>query len=116
MLSYKTITQCAVIHSAASQRYGTPIAFSPSHWHPGSKTVEGSRGASRVVARASVAAGVSVLWLFIGAVGAKGLCGESNIRAEAFVAPTEKGRKIAQPKAMRDECSLVPPVVVPTLH
>ena len=97
------------------QREGTSIAFSPTHWLTGSKTVEGSRGTSRAVARASVAAGVSVLWLFIGAVGDKGLCGESNTRAEAFVAPTEKGRKIAQPNAMRDESSLVSRVVETTL-
>ncbi len=57
----------------SSQREGTSIAFSPTHWLPGSKTAERSRGTSRVVARASVAAGVSVLWLFIGAVGDKGL-------------------------------------------
>ena len=58
---------------------------------------------------------MSVLWLFIGAVGDKGLCGESNTRAQAFVEPTEKGRKIEQPNAMRDESSLVSRVVEKTL-
>ena len=110
-----TTAHCAVVHGVSSQREGTSIAFSPSHWQPGSKTVEGSRVASRVVARASVAAGVSVLWLFIGAVGDKGLCGESNTRVEAFVAPTEKGRKIAQPNAMRHDSLLVSQVVETTV-
>src|SRR5260370_11403989 len=110
-----TTAHCAVVQGVSSQREGTSIAFSPSHWQPGSKTVEGSRGTSRVVARASVAAGVSVLWLFIGAVGDKGLCGESNTRAQAFVAPTEMGRKIAQPNAVRDESSLVSRVVETTV-
>src|SRR5260221_8019936 len=109
-----TTAHCAVVQGVSSQREGTSIAFSPSHWQPGSKTVEGSRGTSRVVARASVAAGVSVLWLFIGAVGDKGLCGESNTRAQAFVAPTEMGRKIA-PNAVRDESSLVSRVVETTV-
>jgi hypothetical protein len=77
--------------------------------------VEGSRGSGSFVARASVAAGVCVLWLFIGAVGDKGLCGESNARAEAFVSPTEKGNKIAQPDAMRDESALVSRVVETTV-
>src|SRR5258707_4045180 len=110
-----TTAHCAVVQGVSSRREGTSIAFSPSHWQPGSKTVEGSRGTSRVVARASVAAGVSVLWLFIGAVGDKGLCGESNTRAQAFVAPTEMGRKIAQPNAVRDESSLVSRVVETTV-
>src|SRR5438876_1302985 len=97
------------------QREGAPIAFSPTHWLPGSKTVEGSRGTSRVVARGSVAVGVCVLSLFIGAVGNKGLCGEANTRAQAFVAPTEKERKIVQPNAMRAESSPVSRVVETTV-
>ncbi len=99
----------------SSQREGTSIAFSPTHWLPGSKTVERSRGTSRVVARASVAVGVGLLWLFIEAAGDIGLCGENNTGAQAFVATTEKGRKIAQPNAMRDESSLVSRVVETTL-
>src|SRR6266702_3767439 len=110
-----TTAHWEVVQGVSFQRENTSIAFSPYHWQPGSKTDEGSRGASRVVARASVAAGVSVLWLFIGAVGDKGLCGESNTRAQAFVAPTEMGRKIAQPNAVRDESSLVSRVVETTL-
>jgi hypothetical protein len=97
------------------QREGTSIAFSSTHRLPGSKTDEGSRGTSRVVARASVAVGVGLLWLFIEAAGDVGFCGESNTGAQARVAPTEKGRKIAQPNAMRDESSLVSRVVETTL-
>jgi hypothetical protein len=58
---------------------------------------------------------VGLLWLFIEAAGDKGLCGESYSRAQAFVAPTEKGSKIAQSNAMRDESSLVSRVVETTL-
>src|ERR1700738_633649 len=97
------------------QREGASIAFSATHWLLGSKTVGGSRGRSRVVARASVAAGVCVLGLFVGAVWDDGLCGESKTRAQAFVAPTEKGHKIAQPAAMRDESLLVSQVVEMTV-
>src|SRR5258707_13915480 len=91
-----TTAHCAVVQGVSSRREGTSIAFSPSHWQPGSKTVEGSRGTSRVVARASVAAGVSVLWLFIGAVGDKGLCGESNTRAQALDAAQGKAEQAPQ--------------------
>src|SRR5712672_1981848 len=95
------------------QREGTSIAFSSTHRLPGSKTDEGSRGTSRVVARASVAVGVGLLWLFIEAAGDVGFCGESNTGVQAFVAATEKG--IAQPNVMRDESSLVSRVVETTL-
>src|SRR6266852_9146084 len=110
-----TTAHWAVRQGVSFQREGAPIAFSPTHWLPGSKTVEGSRGTSRVVARGSVAVGVCVLSLFIGAVGNKGLCGEANTRAQAFVAPTEKERKIVQPNAMRAESSPVSRVVETTL-
>jgi hypothetical protein len=110
-----TTAHWAVVQGVSFQREGVSIAFSPTHWLAGSKTVEGSRGPSRVVARASVAVGVCVLWLLIGAVGDNGLCGESNTRAQAFVAPTEKGRKIAQPNAVRDSSSLVSQVVETTV-
>jgi hypothetical protein len=109
-------TACSAARRGVSvQREDASIAFSATHWLPGSKTVEGSRGRSRVVARASVTAGVCVLWLFIGAVWDNGLCGESKTRTRAFVAPTEKGHKIAQPNAMRDESSLVSQVVETTV-
>ena len=108
----------AATHWAAVQRLfqreGTSIAFSPTHWLPGFKTVRGSYGTSRVVVRASVTVGACVLWLCVGAVGDNGLCGESNTRAQAFVAPTEDGRKIAQPNAMQDETLLVSRVVETT--
>jgi hypothetical protein len=109
-----TTVHRAAVQSVSSQREGTSIAF-PQQWLPGSKTVQGSRGTSRVVARASVAVGACALWLFIGAVGDKGLCGESNTRAQPFVAHTEKGRKIAQPNAMGDVSSLVSRVVETTV-
>ena len=109
-----TATHWAVVQRLF-QREGMSIAFSPTHWLPGSMTVPGSCGTSRVVARASVTVGACVLWLFTGAVRDNGLCGESNSRAQAFVAPTEDGRKIAQPNAMRDETSLVSRVVETTV-
>src|SRR5260370_1066317 len=109
-----TATHWAVVQRLF-QREGTSIAFSPTHWLPGFKTVRDSYGTSRVVVRASVTVGACVLWLFIGAVGDNGLCGESNTRAQAFVAPTEDGRKIAQPNDMRDETSLVSRVVETTV-
>src|SRR6266404_8165300 len=110
-----TTAHWVVRQGVSFQREGTTIAFSPTHWLPGSKTVEGSRRTSRVVARGFVAVGVCVLSLFVGAVGNKGLCGEANTRAQAFVAPTEKERKIVQPNAMRDESSPVSRVVETTL-
>jgi hypothetical protein len=97
------------------RREGPSIAFSSTHRLPGSKTVEGSRGTSRAVARASLAVGVCVLWLFIEAAGDIGLCSENNTGAQARVAPTEKGRKITQSNAMRDESLLVSRVVETTL-
>jgi hypothetical protein len=58
---------------------------------------------------------VCVLGLFIGAVWDDGLCGESKTRTQAFIAPTEKGHKVAQPNALRDKSLLVPRVVETTL-
>src|SRR5256885_719617 len=108
-----TTAHWAVVRGVLSQREGTSIAFSPTHWLPGSMTVEGSRGTRRVVARASVAVGVSLLWLFIEAAGDIGLYAESNTGAQAFIAPTEKG--LTQSNATRDESSLVSRVVETTL-
>src|SRR6185369_16882569 len=108
-----TTAHWAVVRGVSFQRDDTSIAFSPTHWRPGSKTVRGSRGTGRVIARASVAAGVGLLWLFIEAVGDVGLCDESNARAQAFVAPTEKG--LTQSNAVRDGSSLVSGVVETTL-
>jgi hypothetical protein len=104
-----TTAHWGVVHGISSQGEGTSIAFSPTHWLPGSGTVEGSRGTSGVVARASVAVGVSLLWLFIEAAGDIGPCAESNTGAQAFTAPTEKG--LTQSNATRDESSLVSRVV-----
>src|SRR3984893_8380241 len=110
-----TTAHWAARQGVSFQREGASIAFSATHWLLGSKTVGGSRGRSRVVARASVAAGVCVLGLFVGAVWDDGLCGESETRAQAFVAPTEKGHKIAQPAAMRNESLRVSQVVEMTV-
>jgi hypothetical protein len=101
------------LQGVSFQREGTSIAFSSTHRLPTSKTVEGSRGTSRAVARASVAVGVGLLWLFIEAAGDSGLCAESNTGAQAFIAPTEKG--LTQSNATRDESSLVWRVVETTL-
>src|SRR5258707_290923 len=109
-----TTAHWAVAQDVSYQKEDRSIAFSPTRWLPASRTVRGSRGTSRVVARASIAVGVGLLWLFIEAAADKGLCGESNF-AQAFVAPAEKGRNFAQPNAMRDESSLVPRVVETTL-
>src|SRR6266446_9400397 len=108
-----TTAHWAVVQGVSFQREDTSIAFSPSHWLPASMTVRGSRGTGRVVARASVAVGVSLLWLFIEAAGDIGLCAESNTGAQAFIAPTEKG--LTQSNATRDESSLVSRVVETTL-
>src|SRR5260370_351673 len=86
-----TIARWAARHGVSFQRVGASIALSPAEF----KTVESSRRKRRVVAGASVPVAVCVLWLFIGAAGDNALCGESNIRAQGFVA-TENGREIAQ--------------------
>src|ERR1700736_2789653 len=110
-----TSVHWAVRQGVALQREGVPIAVSSTHWRPGSKSVEGSRKSGSFVARASVAAGACILWLFVGAVEDKALCSESNAHANAFVAPTEKAKKTAQPRAMRDESSLVSPIIETTV-
>ena len=72
------------------------------------KPVEGSRVTSRAAARAS-AVGTCILWLFTGAA-EDGLCSEGTIRAQAFTAPTEKGREVSGPSgpyAIRNESLLV---------
>jgi hypothetical protein len=91
------------------------IAPPPIHRLRGSGTVEdGSCATSSILARASISAGVCVLWLLIGAAEDKGLCGESSIRAQALVASTEKARKVIEPHAMRGESLLVSQVVETT--
>ena len=99
-----TTAPWAVRHGVSFQREGASIALPPAHWLRESKTAESSRGKSRVVARASVAVTVCVLWLFIGAVRDNALCGES--------VATENG--IAQANARRDE-SVVLQVVETTV-
>src|SRR6266404_242501 len=110
-----TTAHWAVRRSGSLQREAASIAFSRTHLLPQSKTVESSRGISRVVARASVVIGVCVLWLFMGAVRNNALGGESNTRPQAFVASTEQERKIAPPNAMPDESSLVSRVAETTV-
>jgi hypothetical protein len=89
----------ALRQGVSCQRESAPIALSPIHPLPGSGTVEGSRAASSIFARASVASGVCVLSLLIGAAEDKGLCGESSLRAPALVVSTEKARDIIEPSA-----------------
>jgi hypothetical protein len=108
-----TTAHLAVVHGVSFQREGTSIAFPPTRWLPRYMTVEGSPGTSRVVARASVAVGVSLLWLFIEAAGNIGRCAESNTGAQAFIAPTEEGP--TRSNATRDESSLVSRFVENTL-
>src|ERR1700722_9361283 len=78
--SEMTTAHWAVRHGVSSQSEGASIAAI--HRPPGSKTFEGSRRSSSVVARASVAAGVCVLWFFIDAAWDNGRCAESHIRAK----------------------------------
>src|SRR5258708_40129122 len=83
-----TATHWAVVQRLF-QREGTSIAFSPTHWLPGFKTVRDSYGTSRVVVRASVTVGACVLWLFIAAVGHNGLCDQGTTPTHHFVPPTK---------------------------
>src|ERR1700730_18498521 len=58
--------------------HGASTAYSQAHWRRESRTIEGSLETSRVGSRACVAAGACVLCLFIGVLGDKAQCGESN--------------------------------------
>src|SRR5258706_8101201 len=109
-----TTAHWAVRRGVSFQRVGASVALSPAHWLPESKTAGSSRGKSSVVARAPTAVAVCVLCLFIGAAGDNALCAESDTRAKAFVA-TERGHKIAQANAKRDESLLVSRVVETTV-
>jgi hypothetical protein len=99
--SEMTTARWAVHDGVSSQRESASIAPTPRL--PGSNTFEGSRRSRRVLTHISVAAGVCVLWFFIDAAADNGLCAESRIRAEAYVAPIEMEFKIAQPDTMRGE-------------
>src|SRR4030088_3120024 len=110
-----TAAHWAVRQSGSFQREAASIAFSPTHWLPQSKTGESARGISRVVARASVAIGVCVVWLFIGAVGDNATGRESSARHQPFAASTEQERKIAPPNAIPDESLLASRVVETTV-
>src|SRR6201987_528258 len=68
------------------QRLGGSIALRPAHSLLVSKAVEGSCERGRVVLSASVTFAVCFLWLFVGAVGNDALCGESDSRAQPFIA------------------------------
>lgn len=59
-----------------------------SHSLPRSETVEGSRVTRRTVARASVAVGACILWVFVGAA-EDGRCADGQIRAQVVTAPTQ---------------------------
>ncbi len=106
---------CWALRQGVSRREPGSIAPSPINRLPGSGTVEdGSCVTGSVLARASISAGVCVLWLLIGAAEDKGLCGETGIRAQALVASTEKARQAIEPHAMRGESLLVSQVVETT--
>src|SRR6266513_4691688 len=107
-----TAAPWAVRHGVSFQGEGASIALPPSHRLRESKTAESSRGKSRVVAGASVAVAVCVLWLFIGAMGDNALFGAT--RAQAFDA-TEKEHAATQANARRDESLLVSQVVETTI-
>jgi hypothetical protein len=79
--------------------YVGSIAFSSIRRKAESRSASNSRGTSSGVARASAAAGACILWLVTGALGDKAQCGEGNIRAQAFVAPTEKEGELAKADA-----------------
>lgn len=106
---------CWELRQGVSCRERGSIAPSPIHWLPGSGTVkDGSCVTGSILARASISAGVCVLWLLMGAAEDKGLCGESGIRVRALVASTEKARKVIEPHAMRGESLLVSQVAETT--
>src|SRR6266404_3853344 len=109
-----TTAHLAVRYGVSFQRMGASIALPAAHWQPEPKTLESSRGNSRVVADAPVTVAVCVLWLFIGAVAANALCGEGDARALAYVA-TENGRKITQANARRDDSLPVSQIVETTV-
>jgi hypothetical protein len=95
--------------------HGASTAYFQAHWRRESRTIEGSLETSRVGSRACVAAGVCVLWLFIGVLADKAQCGETNTRARAFVAPTEEGREFARPNATHDDSLQVSQAVETTV-
>src|SRR6266404_6305227 len=109
-----TTAHLAVRYGVSFQRVGAAISLAAAHWQPEPKTLESSRGNSRVVADAPVTVAVCVLWLFIGAVAANALCGEGDARAQAYVA-TENGRKITQANARRDDSLPVSQIVETTV-
>src|SRR5260370_4622422 len=79
-----TTAHWAVVQDVSYQTEHTSIAFSPTRWLPASRTVRGSRGTSKAVARASIAVGAGLLLLFVESSPDKRLYSESNI-AQAFV-------------------------------
>jgi hypothetical protein len=103
--SEMTAASLALRRSISFQRKQALIA--PPHRRPHSKTFDGLRRSTRVIARASVAAGVCVLSLVSDIPREQGLYRESYTRAAAFVAPIE-GRQSS--KAPADPLPLVPRV------
>ena len=98
-----TAAHWAVRQRVSFRFHGASTAYFQPHWRRESRTIEGSLETSSVGSRACIAAGVCVLWLFIGFLGDKAQCGESNTRARAIVAPTEEGHEIARPNATHDD-------------
>jgi hypothetical protein len=98
-----TAAYWAVRQGVAFRFHGASTAYFQTHWRRESRAVAGSLETSTVGSHPCVAAGVCVLWLFIGVLGDKAQCGESNTRARALVAPTEEGRAIARLNATHDD-------------
>jgi hypothetical protein len=101
--SEMTAASSALRRSISFQRKQASIA--PRYRRPSSKTFGGLRRSTRVIARASVAAGLCVLSLVSDMPREHGLYRESYTRAAAFVAPVE-GRRNG--KVLADPPPLVP--------
>jgi hypothetical protein len=101
--SEMTAASLALRRSISFQRKQASIA--PPYRRPSSKTFDGLRRSTRVIARASVAAGVCVLSLVSDIPREHGLYRESYTRAAAFIAPVE-GRQNG--KVLADLRPLVP--------
>ena len=108
-----TAAYWAVRQGVAFRFHGASTAYFQTHWRRESRTVAGSLETSTVGSHPCVAAGVCVLWLFIGVLGDKAQCGESNTRARALVAATEEAREIARLNPTRDDSLQVSKAVEP---
>jgi hypothetical protein len=101
--SEMTVASSALRRNVSFQRKQASIA--PRYRRPSSKTLDGLRRSTRVIACASVAAGICVLSLVSDTPREHGLYGESYTRAATSVAPVE-GRRNS--KVLADPPPLVP--------